>query len=78
MTANTPPRFKLVKRERFDIFAAQKEVWYELHQADRTFFRRRLVYRRVTLYHPDYDRPVTGDKEWAERIASHYAIEVPE
>lgn len=69
-------KYKVVRRQRFDLNSAQTDVWYELHK-QHINWRKHVSWRPVKKDSYGGMRTVQGDFDWACRIAKHLGLDVP-
>lgn len=72
----------LVRRTRWDDAAATLHEWWELYEYRNTFWGgpkwRPVKAPKYAGNGDSYIDKVSGDREWANKIAQHYGIKVPE
>lgn len=76
-------KHRLVKRVRWDDDSATSREWWELQVYVRVWFPLPIAvwvskYATVSNEWGTFRTRLTGHREWAERIAKHYDITVPD
>ncbi len=75
-------KHKLVYKHHWDDKTAHSTIWWELYEYSKNWLGS-LCWRPVKTWYYDsdgypYKDIVIGDREWAEKIAKHYGIKVPD
>jgi hypothetical protein len=79
-TARMLVKHKLLRHHYWDDSQAESYEWWALYEYRRGWFRwswRPVKVDHYALNGMVYKDNATGDRQWAEKIAKHYGIEVP-